>query len=119
MTLAALLNQPVTITRRIEGTTKDEFRNVIPDEDTVSTVGELQQRSRSEPGADGETSTADFLLILPAGTDLTTADKVTVDGQDYEVVGDPWRARNPRSQTYSHIEATVRRTAGGGDEGAS
>lgn len=119
MTLAALLNQPVTITRRLRGASTDRFGNEIPDEQFETTVGELQQRQSTEPAGEGETAASDFLLILPAGTDLTTADIVTVDGQDYQVTGDPWRARNPRTQTYSHVQATVRRVAGAGDEGAS
>lgn len=119
MTLAALLNLPVTITRRVETDELDEFGNQLDDEQAVETVGELQQRQSNEPAGAGEVSIGDFLLILPAGTQLTTGDRVTVDGQAYEVVGDPWRARNPRTRQFSHVQATVRRTAAAGDEGAS
>lgn len=119
MTLTALLNMPVTITRRADSGALDEFGNDINTETSIETVGELQQRQRSEPGQAGELSIADFLLILPADTPLGTGDQVIADGQAYEVTGDPWRARNPRTGVFSHIEATVRRTSTSGDEGAS
>jgi hypothetical protein len=106
---------PVTVTHRLPGATRDEYGNEIPNEETLETVGELQQTRRAEPGDAGETSVADFLLILPAGTLLATGDTVTVDGQDYEVVGDPDRKRNPRLRLQSHVEATVRRAAGAED----
>lgn len=51
-------------------------------------------------------------MILPAGTDVQGDDAVQVDGEVYELVGEPWEARNPRTRQVSHIEATARRTAG-------
>lgn len=117
--MTTLLNTPVTITHRLPGATYDDLGNEVPVEETAETLGELQQRTRQEPVGAGETSIADFLLILPAGTLLATGDTATVDGQDYEVVGDPWRARNPRLQAFSHVEATVRRSAGSEDEAGS
>lgn len=119
MSLTALLNTPCTITHRVAGTTTDDYGNEIPDEVVTETLCELQQVRRAEPSTANETSVADFLLILPAGTTLATGDVATIDGQDYELVGDPWRARNPRTQIASHVEATVRRTAATEDEGAS
>ena len=86
-------------------------------ETLVETVGELQQTQRTEPGDAGETSDTRWLLVLPAGTVVNTGDAVIVDGEVYEVVGAPWPARNPRLGVASHIEASVRRTAG--DEGGS
>jgi hypothetical protein len=118
MTLSELINRDCSITRRTASGSTDDYGNEVATETTVDTVCELQQRNRSEPDAAGEFSDADWMLILPAGTEITTADTVTVDGQDYEVVGDPWPARNPRTREPSHVEATVRRTAGAFDEGA-
>lgn len=108
--LTDLLTLPCTITRRTpSGDAVDEYGNEALDENTSSTVCELQQRQRGEDDADGQIARGEFLLILPAGTVLHTADTVTIDGDDYEVQGEPWAARNPRTQAASHLEATVTR----------
>ena len=88
----------------------------MPTETLVDVVGELQQQRRIEPGEDGELSDTGWVLFLPAGTDVATGDAVICDGQVYELVGDPWQARNPRTHQASHIECSVRRTAQSGDE---
>jgi hypothetical protein len=110
MSLATLLNRPVRIVRRSAGG-EDEYGDDTYVETIVETVGELQQRQRTEPLAEGELSSTEWLLVLPAGTDIDTSDRVLVDNQFFEVVGEPWPARNPRTQTESHVEATVKRTA--------
>ncbi len=116
MSLIERLNRPVTVLQRTADDDADEYGNPIPGETIVDTVGELQQRRRDEPGDAGELSATDWLLVLPAGTPVRTGDAVIVDGQVYELIGDPWIARNPRTQTASHIECTVRRTASTDDE---
>lgn len=117
--LSTLLNRACNIIRRTESGNTDDYGNDIPDEDIVATVCELQSRNgwagRSEPALQGQLSDTEWLLVLPPGTVLSTADVVEVDGQEYEVTGDPWHARNPRNQTESHVEASVRRTAAAGD----
>lgn len=115
MPIDLLMNRPVTIVNRTDGDAVDEYGNEIPDEAATSTVGELQQQQRTEPGDAGETSDTRWLLMLPAGTVVNTGDAVIVDSEVYEVVGAPWPARNPRTQTVHHVEATLRRTSG--DEG--
>jgi hypothetical protein len=107
LTLALLLTQPCTITRRAPAGTVDEFGNEQTTETTASTVCELQQRQRGENPA--EISSTDWLLILPADAALHASDTVTIDDQDYEVRGEPWTVRNPRTALVSHVEATVRR----------
>lgn len=119
MSLSQLLNRPITITRRSPSGEKDEYGNDVPDETLVETVGELQQRQtqgNDEPAGQGELSDTQWLLILPAGTAIRTGDSVTVDGEVYELVGDPWHVRNPRTRTESHVECAVRRTASTDDE---
>lgn len=116
--LTDLLNLPVTLVQRDESGDADERGNDIPTETLVETVGELQQRRRREPDDAGELSDADWLLILPADTTIRTGDGVIANGQHFEVVGDPWLARNPRTRAASHVEATLRRTAGAEDGGS-
>jgi hypothetical protein len=109
----------MTLVRRSTSGARDAFGNDIPAEVSASVVGELQQRRRDEPNDAGELSAATWDLFLPAGTDVRTGDAVVVDGSVYEVMGDPWDARNPRTGAASHVEATVTRTATHGDEGGS
>lgn len=114
MALADLLNLPVTIIGRSED---DESFDPSPAETMTQVLGELQQTQRTEPAGEGELSVTTWLLVLPAGTVIGTGDAVIAGGARYEVVGDSWHARNPRSQLPSHVEATLRRT--GDDEGGS
>lgn len=113
--LTDLLNQPCQIIRRSQSGEADEYGNDVPSATVVETVCELQQQQRSEPAGDAELSDTRWLAVFPAGTDLRTGDSVAVDGLAYELVGDPWHARNPRTHSVSHVEATLRRTAGSDD----
>lgn len=114
MPLSTLLNLPCTITRRSASGVNDDYGNEIPSETTLDTVCDVQQRQHadSEPGAQGELSDTRWLLVLPAGTDIRTGDKVEIDGHSYEMLGDPWEVRSPWTRQNHHVEATLRRTAG-------
>jgi hypothetical protein len=119
VTLAQLLNRPCTVLHRTAGEAKDEYGNKIPVTEEIEGVCEVQESKRSlsgrtsEPDSEGENSDAEWLGIFPAGTLLGAADTVRVEGIGaLEVVGEPWEARNPRTQVVSHIEAPLRRTAG-------
>lgn len=112
------MNQTVTITHRTASGQRDEYGSEIPTDSNTTTVGELQQTQRAEPGQAGELSVTTWLLVLPAGTAIETGDTATIGTDSYEVVGDPWHARNPRTQTESHVEATVKRTAGSEETGS-
>lgn len=107
--LSQLLNRPCTIVHRTASGDSDAYGNATATETTTDTVCELQQRRRDEPDAQGEFSDTEWLLILPAATTIDTSDVVRVDGDSFEVVGDPWAARNPRTGVQSHVEATLRR----------
>lgn len=117
--LSNLLNRRCTIITRTASGDEDDYGNDLPGETVTETVCEIQQRQRDEPGDQGELSVTGWLLILPAGTLIRTGDSVVIDGgHEYEVVGDPWPLRNPRTQQESHIEASVRRTAGDEETGS-
>lgn len=113
--LTTLLNRACTITTRAEGAALDAYGDPVQTTTTLETVCELQQTRRSEQDVGGELAESGWLLILPAGTPIALDDRVTVDGLALEVIGEPWSARNPRTQAVSHIEATVQRTASTGD----
>lgn len=115
MSLASLLNTPCTITRRSASEKDDEFGNAIPDTDPFDTVCEIQRQDAVlvNEDSEGEPSRTDWLGIFPAGTDLDGGDSVMVEGEgEFELVGDPWRARNPRTQVRSHVQVSLRRVAG-------
>lgn len=115
MSIATLINRPCVVIERLPSGDTDDYGNSVPDEEEVETVVELQQVQRDEPGGAGELSDTRWLGFFPAGTDLTTADAVVVDGERYELEGDPWPVRNPRTGTESHVEASLCRVAGAED----
>lgn len=116
MSLTVLLSRPLTIVQRSDDGDTDDYGNPVAVETLVEVVGELQQQRRTEPGDQGELSDTTWLLILPAGTSIDTGDAVICDGEIFEVIGDAWSARNPRTGVVSHLECTLRRT---GSEGGS
>lgn len=117
MSLTHLLNRPCTITHRSKGTEKDRYGNEVMAEATTETFCEIQQSRRSlsgrtsEPDAGGDLSDTNWTGIFLPGTLIGSADTVTSEGESFEVVGEPWQARNPRTSTLSHVEAPLRRTA--------
>lgn len=108
--LSQLVNRPCTILRRVASGSDDGYGNEVQTDDTVETVVELQQMRRDEH--DDAVGDADWTAFFLPGEDVQSGDAIVVDGFKYEVVGDPAAWRNPRSQTESHVEATLRRTAG-------
>lgn len=115
--ISDLITRPCTLRLRSESGTEDDYGNDIPTETEVDTVCELQKeirRSSEEPGGQGELSDTLWSLFLPAGTQIDTGDAVEVDGALYEMVGSPWPVRHPLTGVESHVEASVRRTAGAG-----
>lgn len=118
MSLTALLNRPCTITHRSTGSERDRYGNEVQSEIDTDTVCEIQQSRRSlsgrtsEPQANGDMSDTDWMGIFLPGTEIGSADTVTSEGTVFEVVGDPWQARNPRSGVVQHVEIPLRRTAG-------
>jgi len=117
MSLTALFTRSVTIVRRSDTGAIDEYGGDIPTETLVDVLGEIQQTRRSEPGAEGELSDAEWTLFLPTGTEIRTGDSVIYGGHVFEVAGQPWDATTG-SASMHHVEATLRRTAGAGDEEA-
>jgi hypothetical protein len=110
MSLSLLLNRPCTIVGQVADGTVDEYGGELIAETRTDTVCELQQAQRSE--TDQEVVATRWTLFLPAGTQIDAGDRVIVETETFEVDGQPWPARNPRTGQESHIEATVVRTEG-------
>lgn len=112
MPITTLLNRVCTLVYRTEDGTPDAFGNPTIDIVSLQSVCELQQRQRDDRTVAGEVTTTSWAVYLPAATDLDDLAAVIVDGYVYELDGPPWAARNPRTQTVSHVEATAVRAAG-------
>lgn len=112
MPISSLLNRVCTLVYRTEDGTPDAFGNPTIDITAVAAVCEVQQRQRDERTVAGEVATTYWAVYLPADTTVDDLAAVIVDGDVYELLGPPWPARNPRTQTVSHVEATAVRSAG-------
>lgn len=110
-----LMNRPCLIRRKTPGTTTDEYGTPTTETVEVRTVCELQPatstRRDGEPSSHLDLTDSDWLLLLPAGTEIDSPDQVEVEGLTYEVSTAPWSARNPWTQEPSHVEVGLRRTA--------
>lgn len=86
------------------------------DGDAVETVCEVQQRVRREPTDGGEVSITEWVgYFLPEDT-IGTADTVELDDLGtFRVEGAPWIARDPLTQSDSHLEATLAQIRGAGE----
>lgn len=115
MPLTDLLNRPCTIVRRADSGAVNDYGDAILDETTVATVCELQQRQRTEDTEFGSVATSAWLLVLPASVDIRLGDSVTVGDATFEVDGEPWYARLPTTGQISHVEVTLKRSAGIGE----
>lgn len=102
------------------GSDVDEYGDPIETTSTVTARCELQQVSRLEQLESGVQSEDWALFLAPTGTDdeeepvtidLEGSDRLTVDGETYEVVGPPWPVRHPITGEVSHIEARVRQVS--------
>lgn len=109
MSLAGLLNQACTVTTRTDAGTVDRYGNPDRTEASTATVCYAEQRVRTENAGEDAVAAEDWLVMLPVGTTVDTADKITVGSLVLEVTGPPWPVRNPRTQTTSHIECTCRK----------
>jgi hypothetical protein len=108
--LANRLRRHVTIQHRSESGIFDIYGSDIPDKGEYNTMGELQQRSREEE--ESAISRTNWVLFLPGDTPIDTNDVVKIDNEEFEVIGDPWHAFNPRTGQIEHVEVSLRRTSG-------
>lgn len=114
--LSTLINRPCTLIQRKAGSARNRHGDKVKNETVVQTVCELQQRSRKEEDGKAELSDTGWRAYFLPDIRPRTGDVLIVDSEEYEVIGDPWVARNPRTKLVEHVEASLRRTAGPGDE---
>jgi len=110
MSLTTLLTQTASVITI--GPTGTDAYNVPTFGDTDSTdyPCRLQETAAAEVSVGRDTVIADLLLFLPPDAVITAADRVTVDGVTYEVLGVPNAVQG--GVGVHHIEAHVREVTG-------
>lgn len=103
-----LLTRTVTIERATEPA--DDYDQTPGVPATSTTMGELQQTETGE-ALEGAAQHTTWLLFLPPDAELAGADAVVVDGDRYQLDGDPWIVHNPRLGRADHLEVKLRRAA--------
>lgn len=109
-----LMTHPATIIRRDRtGTLDDHGVPMVEAASGVTTVCYLDQAGvagsqRVEENAGREYQELGYTGFFPATADLDGTDAVVVDGITYEVVGPPWYARDPLTDTVDHVELNLR-----------
>lgn len=88
---------PVLVATGYGNSTEPDFTTPTP----VLVRGWLDRVTESET----ETATRDanisaWVLLLPAGTEITSQDRVVVDGMTFEVDGEPARPWSPRGEHH-------------------
>ena len=115
MSVLELLSHPATIiVRTPDPANADEYGNPGSIETEFPTLAEIQQESATETNSDAvETTTWRVFLPPDAPTRgwnaLQIEDGSIEGGSRFELEGDAWQVRNPRTGLISHVEARVRR----------
>lgn len=109
MSILHLLTRPATLVRRDSADPLEPDAELVP-VDAGETLCELQQSTDTEHH-DGRVQSTTWRVWLPAElAGVTGWDALRVDGELFELDGDPWPVRNPRTSVVSHVEARVTRT---------
>jgi hypothetical protein len=107
-----MINRPCVIRREVSTGERDELGNETTKAVELETVCDLQQQGGFRSESTDEVSDTRWVLYLPPEAEIGLGDTVEVEGEgEFEVYGEPWRARNPVTQQISHIEVALRRTA--------
>jgi hypothetical protein len=107
--LANYLNQTCQIINRSMSIDRDEYGDEIPAETTTITTGFIEQRGSSE--SDDVTETTHFVMFPPT-TEIDAGDAVVIEGETFEIIGEPWVVNNPRTGVVSHIQADAKKSNG-------
>lgn len=107
-----LLTETATITARSPSGARDSYGNV-----TLTAISRTadcyhEQNTADENTVGGDIREETWTLYVPTGDPLTSTDSVSVNGQSFEVIGQPWQTWNPRTSANGHVRATLRRTDG-------
>lgn len=108
MSLARLLSDTATVVEFTPGTDPRGDRDAGTWADGASYPGRFQQLTTAEELAGRDTSTAQWLLVLPAGAAIGPRSRVRDQhGQTFEVAGIPARPTRPATGVH-HLEVQLR-----------
>lgn len=104
-----LLKRTATLLRRTYADAEDEFGDVVADETVGEVAVEIQQAGSAE-AHEGAVMRSNWRVFLPAEVDDVGGwDALELEGERYELEGDPWAAFNPRLGVVTHVEALATR----------
>jgi hypothetical protein len=108
-TLDHLLTRQATLLRRTPTGPEDELGDPTWEIVAEPIACELQPAGSSEDHGDNVQSSS-WRVFLPAScADVAGWDALELDGETYELAGDPSPLWHPRLQTVDHVEAIVTR----------
>ena len=105
MSLANILNQPLTIQTMAAATTPDAYGNkkAATFGAPVAALGFLELMTSAEDLLNRDTTKTNWNCFLPKGTVIGHLDRINFGSQVFEVDGEPWTVWNPGRQKVSHI----------------
>lgn len=112
MSVLALMNVSCRIlSRTADYGTTDDYGNPTFEVVPVAVSGCEIQQSASSEDHDDDVQTSVFRVFLPPDVPVRGWDAIelTETGERFELDGDAWMVRNPRTGLLSHVEGIVRR----------
>jgi hypothetical protein len=113
VSITTLMVHDVTLVRA--GTAESRYGDDVKDwtdAERTASKGWVAQRARTEDVDSREAQVHDYVVYLPAGTDVTGLDRVEWDDRTFEVVGPPNQAWSPLRRGEHHVELDVRLVEG-------
>lgn len=108
-----LMVRPCTITRNARTGSEDAYgMPLVVGTSQAATVCYVEQEDASEVTGGREAEVQTFRGYFPAGTEFDGTDVVTVGTSTFEVIGPPWDAHDPFSDTFDHVEVSMREVTG-------
>lgn len=109
MMIERLMNTAATIQRRAASTTDSHGSPVSATSSTASVYCYIEQRPSTATETLGyqNTARAEYLVVLPAGTDIDASDRIVIGSTTYEVTSIPWSAIRASTGVEHHVEVTV------------
>lgn len=102
-----LFDRAVTVHHMMETSTRGTYGGRTLTDAATQTRGRLSRLSAQELGVGTDLALTNMKLFLPADVVVGFKDHVEVDGQTFDVVGDPYVVHDTSGP--HHIEVTVNR----------
>ncbi len=111
MSVERMMSIPCKVISEVPTGENDRHGDPITETAEVETRCALQQFRGEEHEQAGEVSDTLWNLYLPYETEIGSSAVIEVNGRQYEITGEAWKAEEG-SRSMWHIEALVRRRAG-------